>query len=93
MALTGSSMGGESLDTSFLSKILTYDVPPGSHVTFALFSGVQNMNELRKCVMGGEFEAALLKTSMVSFFYRHVCKQYFVSFFRGKFLCEMLELC
>lgn len=73
MALTGSSMGGESLDTSFLSKILTYDVPPGSHVTFALFSDVQNMNELRKCVMGGKFEAALLKTSMVSFFFLQIC--------------------
>lgn len=85
MALTGSSMGGESLDTSFLSKILTYDVPPGSHVTFALFSDVQNMNELRKCVMGGEFEAALLKTSMVSFTDMFVNNILFL--FSAKYFC------
>ena len=61
-------MDAEScLDKSSLSKILTYDVPPDSHISFALFTDVENMSEVRKCVMNGEFEAALLKTSMVSF--------------------------
>lgn len=35
-------------------------------ISFALFDDVKNAEELRKCVMNGEFEATLLKTTMIA---------------------------
>ena len=40
-------------------------VYPDSLITLALFRDVVNIKELRRCVMGGEIEVALIKTSMV----------------------------
>ncbi|XP_048742816.2 EKC/KEOPS complex subunit TPRKB-like [Ostrea edulis] len=38
---------------------------PDYSITLMLFSNVENAAEIRKCVMSGEFEAALLKTAMI----------------------------
>lgn len=47
------------------AKIIPCGPYPECNMTLMLFSNVLNAAEVRKCVMGGEFEAALLKTSMV----------------------------
>ena len=53
------------------AKIIPCGPYPDSNMTLMLFSEVSNAAEIRKCVMSGEFEAALLKTSMV--IYQHNC--------------------
>lgn len=47
------------------AKVIPCGPYPECNMTLMLFSNVLNAAEVRKCVMGGEFEAALLKTSMV----------------------------
>ncbi|XP_022299190.2 EKC/KEOPS complex subunit Tprkb-like [Crassostrea virginica] len=47
------------------AKIIPCGPYPDSNMTLMLFSEVSNAAEIRKCVMSGEFEAALLKTSMI----------------------------
>lgn len=47
------------------AKVIPCGPYPECNMTLMLFSNVLNAAEVRKCVMGGEFEAALLKTSMI----------------------------
>lgn len=47
------------------AQVISCGPYPECNMTLMLFSNVLNAAEVRKCVMGGEFEAALLKTSMV----------------------------
>lgn len=46
-------------------KVLQNEFFPDSTITLALFKNVANAKEIRQCVMSGEFEASLLKPSMI----------------------------
>jgi len=48
------------------AKVIKNEFYPESTITLALFKNVENAKQVRQCVMSGEFEASLLKTSMVS---------------------------
>ncbi|XP_033746711.1 EKC/KEOPS complex subunit TPRKB-like [Pecten maximus] len=48
------------------AKVIRNELYPDSTMTLALFRNVDNAKELRQCVMTGKFEAALLKTSMIT---------------------------
>ncbi|XP_062585686.1 EKC/KEOPS complex subunit TPRKB-like [Saccostrea cucullata] len=47
------------------AEVIPCGLYPDCSMTLMLFSDVENATEIRKSVMSGEFEAALLKTSMI----------------------------
>ncbi|XP_050410410.1 EKC/KEOPS complex subunit TPRKB [Patella vulgata] len=47
------------------AKVIVNELFPDSTITLALFRNVENVKEIRQCVMNGTFEAAILKTSMI----------------------------
>ncbi|ESO95390.1 hypothetical protein LOTGIDRAFT_215045 [Lottia gigantea] len=47
------------------AKTINNEIYPDSTITLALFRDVDNTKEIRQCVMDGQFEAAILKSSMI----------------------------